>query len=284
MNRVMFLFLLSFALSGCSDKREDERLEDFETSLRYKTYRLASEKTVKGVVEVYNEEAQEEVSVDDAHSILGLIWVVQGRSRLSYIEADILEGLGYPEDDDLLLALRSISLFGMDMPDLSKQYYERLKIKHAEASSKSLEEVELEHKLFLTAMIVVGFVHGNDEMSKFAAESLEAVSQLDYLSPLVGVIAESKEINVIETSKKLYELSKSDRFSEHSKAMIEDVADVIKENKNKELLTEEIVQTIVNRLGKRVIEDIFAEEKMNGLLDRMKEIPEKLSKEDTSDK
>ena len=135
-------------IMGCAEKTEDERLAEFRSSLKYRAYRLASEKTTRLAVVEFNRTADKEVDERSVHGLLGILLLLADKPEYSCMEADIYTALGdgESETDNLALALRTVALHKMDFPVTSNREYEQLKSNLALAEGKTLDEVSIEHK------------------------------------------------------------------------------------------------------------------------------------------
>ena len=283
MAKTVALTIAALILVGCSDPTEEERLAKFRGSVRYKVYRVASEKTTKIAVAQYNKTAGQPVDGETVHATLGILWFVLDKSRYSFIEADIRSEAATGDVDQLSLCLQSVALHKMGYPDLSKSHYDELKLSLANGQGVDANIVETDHKLFLGALILASLVHGDPELAKFGADGLGAISELDYLPSLVRAIVEAKQGNVGETLDQLRELNQSEGFDEHKKAIVADVSAIIAGSPDADTLGDELMEKVVLRLGHRVIDDIFTAENKKVLLDRVKQLPGAITGNTTAD-
>jgi hypothetical protein len=273
MTRTLFLLFPMMVLIGCGKPTEEQRLAKFRGSLKYKTYCLASEKATRLLVAEYNKKSAQSLTDQSAHATLGIVWFLAEKSEYSFIEADIL---GKAEDTNaktFSLGLKSIALSKMKCPNLSRAHYDDLKALLAVQRGGDTNSIEVEHKLLLLSLIAVGLYHGDTDLAKYGADALGAISQLDYLPPLIGAVVEAKKGNPLKAVTQLRELSKSDRFSAHKKALMAEVADIIAKCPDKDKLGEELVRRVLLQLVQRVLDDIFAAEDQRALLQKLKSMP-----------
>ncbi len=277
--RFILLTAVGLGLCGCREKTEQEKLSKFKSSLYYKAYQLASENLVRKATAEYNKSANSQLDTDIVHSALSIFWFTRQKGNYCYIEADFLEN---PEKEDiqlLKLSLQTLALYDMELKQLSRAHYESLKEKLSLQEGKTPEQVELEHKLLLSSLVVVGFLHYDPDMAEFAAQTLEATTQVDYLGPLVGAVMEAKKGNPITACQQLRDLAKSERFAEHVRTLMTEAAGVIERSDpaDKEQLTVDLIQTVGTRLIQQVVDDIFTAEDKKVLLEQIRELPEKIT-------
>ena len=273
MNKPVLLLIGSFLLAGCDKPPEEQRLEKFRGSVNYRAYHFASEKATKLAVVEYNKRSAEPVTDATVHATIGLLWFLAENSEYSFVEADIA-GTGASGDIRILcLGLQSIALSKMKMPNLSRSYYDRLKAELAAKQGTDTHSIEVEHKMMLVSLIAVGFFHGNTDLAQFGADALGSISQLDYLPPLIGAIVESQKGSPLKACAQLRELNKSEQFSEHKKALIAEVADIIENCPDKGKLGEEVMNRVVIQLIQRVLDDVFTTEDQRMLLEKAKGLP-----------
>jgi hypothetical protein len=282
MKRPLLFLIAAILLSGCAQKTEEERLAKRMSKWRYRTYRLASEKATGAAIAECKRRTGEETDASAVHAVLSVLWFTQQRYELCYLEADLLSEQENEDARVMALALQTVALFGMEFQQLSDARYEELKMLLAATSKKTPEEIQMEHKVFLTCLILVSLHHGDPDLARFSADALGATSQLDYLEPLVGAIVEAKKGHLLKARKELTELVQSDRFQEHTRALIEEASALAEQAEDPEQFLADLLEKLPALLAERVLEDIFAEEKRAGLLQQIKQIPETLmGKEDT---
>lgn len=280
--KVCLLVVAVVFLTGCAQRTEEERLAKRMTSLRYRGYRLASEKTTDAIIAQYNRTATAPISSTVVHMVLSVVWFAQEQYEYCYLEADILDRLKEGKSQSMALAMQTIALFGMEFPQLSDAKYEVLKTSLAAADNRTPEQIQMEHKLFLTSLILVSLYHGDPDLAKFGANALGATSQLDYLDPLVGILVEAKKGHFGEVRKELSELRKSDKFQEHTRVMFQELSALAEKADDPGKFIADALERIPAVLATGVLDDIFAEEKMAGLLDQVRSIPEAITgKKDT---
>ncbi len=259
-------------LAGCAKPTEEQRLAKFRGSVKYKVYRLASEKVTRLAVAEYNKTTTRPISDRLVHATLGIIWFASEKSSYSFIEADIA-GTGGTHDAGLVgLGLKSIALSKMKYPGLSKAHYDELKTLLASRQDTSANSIEIEHRLLLLSLIAVGLCHGDLDLARTGADALGAVSQLDYLPPLIGSVVEAKKGRPVAALAQLRELNKSERFSEHKKVLIAEVSDILANCPDREKLGDEVANRVVGQLVRRVLDDIFTAENMGVLLEKTEEL------------
>lgn len=274
MNKTILCLLSAALLAGCKKPTEEERLSEFRDSVKYKAYHFTSEKTTKVSVAEYNKRSKQPVTDDTAHSTLALLWFLTKQSEYSFIEADIAATSSNKDVKLLSLGLQSVALSKMGYPRLAKTHYDKLAKEIADQQGVSPEDVELAHKVMLMSVIVAGLYHDDPELAKFGADALGAVSQVDYLPPLVGAIVEAKQGNHDKAVEDLRKLNENEKFSVHKKAIIADVADMIAKSPSKGNLGSEVMERIVFQVIHRVMNDVFSTEDQRLLLERTKALPE----------
>lgn len=268
--------LIAFTLAGCSKKTEEQRLDDFRGSLKYKAYRLASDKSVALAVREYNKQASSPVDEQLVHSTLGIIWFVSNNYDCALIEADMLAKSDAAAFRNTSLGLKSVALAKMECPRLSQQHYGQLKEALAAERNLDANTIEVEHKLALLSLIAVSLYHGDPELGTFAADALGSISQLDYLPPLVAACVKAKQGHPLDAVAQLRKVAKSDGFAEHKQFLCNEVADIIANSPDSEKLGEELTQRVLVTIVQRVLDDIFTAENRQALLKMTRELPDKL--------
>ena len=262
-------------LAGCAKPTEEQRLAKFRGSVKYKVYRLASEKTVGLAVTEYNK-TQVTAPVDAAlvHSTLGLLWFISNQSEYSFMEADVSNATGTNDAHIVSLTLKAMALHKMKCPGLARSQYEELKEVLATRDNVNTNIVEIEHKVALISIILVSLYHGDPDLAKPCADALGGITQLDYLPSLVGAVVEAKKGSPIKALEQLRQLNQSERFSEHKRVLIAEVSDIIANTPDKEKLGEEVTNRVLIQLAQRVLDDIFTAENKRALLDKARQLPE----------
>ncbi len=279
---ILLLFMTSVLISGCAKPTEDQRLSKFRGSIKYKAYRFTSEQTTRLAVAEYNKWSTQQVTCATIHSTIGLLWFLAEQSEYSFIESDIA-ATGATNDIRILCqGLQSVALAKMKLPNLAKSYYSQIKTTFAAKQGAETDSIEVEHKMMLLGLIAVSLYHGDPDLAKFGADSLGAVSQLDYLPPLVGAIVESKKGSPLKAVAQLRELNKSEQFSEHKKALIAEVTDIVANCPDKEKLGDEVMNRVVIQLIRRVLDDVFSTENQRLLLAKAKTLPDLITGKKTA--
>jgi hypothetical protein len=275
--KLVLPLLACLTLAGCAKPTEEQRLEKFRRSIRYRTYRFASEKAVGFSVAEYNKRTTPPVDEDLVHAILSLVWFVGKKNEMSFVEADIAAAGASEETRMHSLGLQSVSLGGMECPRLAAEHYDRYKAELAGRQGVDQVEVEIEHKVALLGMILVSLYHGDPALAVTAADSLGAISQVDYLPPLVGAIAEAKQGNHLKAVEELRELSKSERFAEHRRFLLEELADIIEKSADEEELERELEDRLLPELLDRLFDDIFSTEAQQALLEETRALADRIT-------
>jgi hypothetical protein len=270
--RRIILLMMAVVLSGCAKPTEEQRLSKFRGSMKYKAYHFVSEKTTRLTVAEYNKRGAQPVADATIHSTIGLLWFLAEKSEFSFVEADIAGTVATNDVRILSLGLQSIALSKMKYPNLAKSYYDELKSVLATQQGIDTNRLEVEHKVMLLSLIAVSLYHGDPDLAKFGADALGAISQLDYLPPLVGAVVEAKKGSPLKAVAQLRDLNKSERFSEHKKALLTEAADIIANCPDKEKLGNELTNRVLLQLVRRVLDDIFTTENMSTLLEESKEL------------
>jgi hypothetical protein len=239
--------------------------------MKSKTYRFASEKAVGVAVAEYNKRNAPAVNADLVHATLGLVWFVAQKSEFSYLEAE-MTAAATNDLRVLSLGLQSIALSKMKCPRLSKSRYDELKVLQATQQGSDTNKVEVEHKVMLLGLIAVSLYHGDPDLAKFAADALGAISELDYMPPLVGAVVEARKGNPLKAAAQLRELNKSDRFSAHKKAILAEMADILAHSPS-DKIEQDVMNRVLLQLVRRVLDDVFSAENQRLLLDKTKALP-----------
>lgn len=260
-------------LVGCARPTEEQRLAKFRGSMKYRTYLFASRKAVGVTVAEYNKRTSPAVDDTLVHSVLGVLWFMADRSEYSFMEADIAAGAATNELKVLALGLQSIALSKMKCPTLARSRYDELKAAIAGQQGIDAGQVEAEHKMMLLGVIAAGLYHGDPDLARFGADALGAISQLDYLPPLVGAIAEATKGSPLKAAEQLRALNKSDRFAEHKKVILAEMADILAKSPA-DKMGEEVTHRVLLQLVRRVLDDVFSEENQRLLLEKTKALPD----------
>jgi hypothetical protein len=265
--------MMAVTLIGCAKPTEEQRLAKFCGSMKYKTYRFASEKVVGITVAEYNQRTTPAINDALVHSTLGLVWFLGEKSEYSFVEADIATSTATNDLRILGLGLQSIALSKMKYPSLARSRYDKLKTTLAAQQGIDTNTVEVEHKVMLLSLIAVSLYHGDPDLAKFGADALGAISQLDYLPPLVGAVVEAKKGNPLKAVAQLRELNASDRFSEHKKVIFDEVADIIA-NTPSDKIEQDVTNRVLLQLVRRVLDDVFSAENQRLFLEKTKALPQ----------
>ncbi len=275
MRRASCLLLVAvLILAGCAKPTEEQRLEKFRRSIKYRTYRLASEKATHLLTTDYNKTAARPVDTMVVHSTLGLLWFFAGKSEYSFVEADIVSGVSTGTLATLSLCLKSIALSRMKYPGLARTHYEAVRDRMAAHENADVASVELDHKVFLVSLIAVSMLQRDPELARFGADALAAISEVDYLPPLVSVVMTVQQGSVLQAADQLRELNKSERFSEHTRAIAAQMAGLMTNSTDPAKLSEELTDLVATELCRRVMEDIFTTEELKRLLDKTQTLPD----------
>lgn len=279
--QVVGMMLAVVLFAGCSKPTEEQRLAKFRGSLKVKAYRMASDNATWMAAAGYEKAAGENVDPALVHATLGFVWFLAEKNDYALIEAD-LTGKGATNQLKLVsLALQSLALSKMKYPSLSKAHYEELKTAMAAVQGCDANSIEVEHKVCLLSLIVVGLYQGDKELATFGADALGAITQLDYLPPLIGAVVEAKKGSPLKAVAQLRELNKSERFSAHKKALMGEIADIIENCPDKEKLGDELMNRVVDKLFQRVMDDVFSAENQKLLLEKVKALPELITGKST---
>jgi hypothetical protein len=265
---------------GCAKKTEEERLAGFRTSMKYRAYRLASKKAVELAVAEYNKETEAEsaIRIETVHGVLGVLWLLADKPEFSCVEADVYSELR-GEEPLLALGLRTVALHKMKMPSLSALEYEKIKTRQAAAAGQTSDDIETDDKIALLAIIFIGLREGEDSLTKFGADSLGAVSDLDYVSPLVMLTADVRNGRLIQAGGKLNELRKSERFSGHISRVLDEFKRVLAEYNEQGEIPENVSKRLLSALIQGVMADIFEKEHKGKLLEQAKQLTQTLGGE-----
>jgi hypothetical protein len=166
----------------------------------------------------------------------------------------------------LALGLQSMALSKMKCPTLAGAYYKELKDSFSRQQKSAPNLVQTEHKLLLISLIVVSLYQDDLDFAKSAADVFGTNSQLDYLSPLLGAVIETKKGNPHTAIAQLQELSKSDRFSERKKKLFSEAADMIKNCPEEEQRGQALLDGLILQLVKGALDDVFSDENQRSFL------------------
>lgn len=274
MTRGLLLMMTAILLAGCARPTEEQRLSKFRGSMKYRTYRFASEKATAVAVAEYNKRGGgKPVTAFAVHSTLSLLWFLADKSEYSFIEADVAADSAGDDARALCRGFQSIALSRMKYPGLARSHYEELKASMATGGNDNAHAVELEHKIAMLSLIAVSLYQGDPDLARFGAGALSAITQLDYLPPLVGAVIEAKKGSPLKAAAHLRELSKSEGFAGHKKALIAEVADILASSPDKETLGDELTRRVLCQLVQRILDDIFTAEDKRALLEKTRTLP-----------
>jgi hypothetical protein len=278
MKKVIFLVVSVLFFAGCTTLREGQHLHAFRNTFHYKTYRFASEKAIKRTVTEYNKTVSEPVDKTMAHALLGIVWFIADKSDYSFIEADLVKETSTNENRILALGLQSIALSKMECPRLASVYYNDLKTSLSNQQKSDPHFNDVSHKMMLISLIAASLHQDDLDMAKWSADTLGAGSQLDYLSPLVGAVVETKKGNPLKAMKQLRELSKNEKFSERHKTLFAESADMIKSCPEQELLGQKLVDKLILQVVKGALDDVFSNENQQALIKRIMAFSDQFTK------
>lgn len=282
MGKSTLLLMTAILLAGCTKPTEEQRLSKFRGSIKYKAYHFTSEQATRLAVAEYNKRSTQPVTDAMIHSTIGLLWLLAEKSEYSFMESDIATNVTTNDIKMLCLGLQSVALSKLKYPNLSKSYYDQLKTALAAKQGIDTNSLEVEHKVMLLSLITVSLYHGDPDLAQFGADALSAVSQLDYLPPLIGAIVEAKKGSPLKAVAQLRELNKNEQFSEHKKALIAEVTDIIANCPDKEKLGDEVMNRVVLQLVRRVLDDVFSTENQRLLLEKAKTLPDLITGKTTA--
>lgn len=266
MKKIIFLLFAGLLFVGCTTTKEEQYLSKFRKSFHYKTYRLASKKAIKRAVAEYNTTVPEPIENEMAHALLGITWFIAQRNDYSFIEADLVKATNTQENKMLALGLQSMALSKMKCPTLAGAYYKELKDSFSRQQKSAPHLVQAEHKMALISLIAVSLYQDDLDFAKSAADAFSTNSQLDYLSPLLGAVIETKKGNPHKAIAQLQELSKSDTFSERKKKLFSEAADMIKSCPEEEQRGQALMDRLILQLVKGALDDVFSDENQHAFL------------------
>ena len=134
--------------------------------------------------------------------------------------------------------------------------------------SKSPGEIDLQYKETLVALILVGLHLGENELAGQSAKALGAICRLDYLDPLVSLAIEAREGHFLSALQHLNELRHSAQFSRHWQVILDQVQQVLEQQKDDGPLQEDAFRQIVLNLCQGILADVFDSETRNALLQK----------------
>ena len=118
----------------------------------------------------------------------------------------------------------------------------------------------------LISLVAVSLYQDDLDFAKTAADAFGTNSQLDYLSPLLGAVIETKRGNPLKAIAQLQELSKRDTFSERTKKLFSEAADMIKNSPEEEQRGQALLDRLILQLVKVALEDVFSDENQRAFL------------------
>ena len=133
--------------------------------------------------------------------------------------------------------------------------------------------------MMLISLIAVSLYQDDLDLAKWSADTLGASSQLDYLSPLLGAIVETKKGNPINAMEQLQKLSQNDKFSEPKKRLFLESADMIKNCPEEELRGQELVDKLILQLVKGALDAVFSDENQQAFLKRIMGFSDQFTKD-----
>ena len=279
MKKSILLAIFALCFAGCTTMTEGRRLHSFQKSFHYKTYRFASEKAAKRTVAEYNKTVSVPLDLETAHALLGIVWFIADKSDYSFIEADLVKVTSTNENKILALGLQSIALTKMDCPGLARAYYKELKTSLSSLRKSHLNHGGVEHKMMLASLIAVSLYQDDLDLAKWSADTLGSSSQLDYLSPLLGAVVETKKGSPLKAMEQLQKLSQNDKFSEPKKKLFSESADIIKNCPEEELLGQELVDQLILQLVKGALDDVFSDENQQAFLKKIMAFSDQFTKD-----
>jgi len=246
--------------------------------LHCRAYRLASKATVTALATQYNNKVKPEEQMDPRliHSILSIIWVSQRKYEFGWLEADMSEGTEEDGYYQMSLAMKTVSLFGLEYPGLSQVSYVKFKRAYAELYGRETEEVDLHFKVYMVMLIIYGIEMEVPDLAKFGADILGASAGVDYARPFVGFIAESRNGNYNEARKEYEELKNSEQLKQHFKITLEHAVLILSRLEKGQELSEDFPDMFVDLFVKRIMTDIFAGEHKEELFEKIRQMPEGL--------
>jgi hypothetical protein len=279
MKKTILLAVSALCFAGCTTMAERRRLHSFQKSFHNKAYRFASEKATKRTVAEYNKTVGGPIQRETAHALLGIVWFIADKSDYSFIEADLVKATSTNENKILALGLQSIALTKMDCPGLARAYYKDLKTSLSIQRISNPNHVGLEHKMMLISLIAVSLYQDDLDIAKWSADTLSTSSQLDYLSPLLGAVVETKKGNPLKAMEQLQKQSQNEKFSEPKRNLFSESAAMIKDCPEEELLGQELVDRLILQLVKGALDAVFSDENQQVFLKKILGFSNQFSKE-----
>lgn len=269
MKKTTLLVFSVLCLSGCTTMSERRHLHAFQKSFHYKTYRYASDKVIKRTVAEYTKTTREPIDEVMAHALMGIVWFIADKSDYSFIEADHVKATGTDENRILAAGLQSIALSKMQCPRLARAQFNELKTSLSSQKNSVPHRADAAHKMMLISLIAVSLYQDDLALAKGSADSLGAPNQLDYLSPFVGAVIETKKGNPLKAMEQLQALSQNDTFSEPKKKLFAESAALIKNCPEDELHGQELVDMLILQLVKGALDDVFSDENQQAFLKKI---------------
>jgi hypothetical protein len=279
MKKTVPLVISALLFAGCTTMIEKQRLNTFRKSFHYKTYRFASEKATKRALVEYNKTVSAPIDQETAHALLGIAWFIAEKNDYSLIEADLVKTTSTNENKVIALGLQSIALSKMDCPELARAHYNKLKTSLALQRNRDPNHFGVEHKMMLISLIAVSLYQDDLDLATWSADTLGASSQLDYLSPLLGAIVETKKGNPLKAMEQLQKLSQNDKFSEPKKKLFSESAEMIKNCPEEEQRGQALVDRLILQLVKGAIDTAFSDENQQVFLKKILAFSDQFTKD-----
>jgi hypothetical protein len=278
LKKIPSLVISALLFAGCATMMERQRLNAFQKTFHYKTYRFASEKATKRIAVEYNKTVSDPLDRETAHALLGIVWFIADKSDYSFIEAELVKETSTNANKILALGLQSIALSKMECPGLARTYYNELKTSLSLQRNSDPNRVGVEHKMMLISLIAASLYQDDLALATWSADTLGASSRLDYLSPLLGAIVETKKGNPLKAMEQLQKLSQNDKFSEPQKKLFSESADLIKNCTEQEQHEQELVDRLILQLVKGALDAVFSDENQQAFLKKIMAFSDQFTK------
>jgi hypothetical protein len=259
-------FLLLIFLPACSKKTEEQQLEDFRDSLKYRTCKVASDKAVELAVSENNKKFSEKLTEKDVHGVLGVLCLASGKADLACIEADTITELNGGKPDTLSMSIRTVAYHKMEWPRLSQSEYDLLTAKVSKETGKKPSRITLEHKVTLVAYLLLGLYENQDEIAISSSQALGAICNLDYVEPLTRLIVDARHGRFVATGKDLNALKNSRQFARHRLAVEKEI-EVLK-HEGRDGKKDEALGRLSSVLIRGIISDIFSKAELKELMSK----------------
>lgn len=268
------LLLLIFILFSCNAmKTEEEKLNDLKSSLKYKTYKKASELTVPTIIMASNINS-DSIKCSEGYTriMLGYSWAVAKKSEFALAETYIIEDK--EKDEQIIMLnyfLRSIALYEAGLNTLAHKEAEKgyTLVNKNPDNTNVKNTIAIYHLLIGSACIY----DKNFKAARFHFAGFGIATEIYWPNKIVDAICDLEDRNPKKALKTLKHLNKDSSTPPEVKELISILITEIEKNSEK---FESLLSG--NSISKIIIEEL-KKSSIKGITDLMgfvKELTEKL--------